>query len=440
MRILLDQAVYDMRNKGNIALLQVALMRLRKLWPQASLEVMTTAPYILQLYCPEVIPVDVYGVRNWATDRKKLNRLHRLVPRTALRILLEAREELEYRKSQRTEWNWKKNSLNSRMDISQLTAGIDHPAKVLGAGDSADLEQAICGADIVIATGGGYLVDSDKGSCMPVLSRLERSKQMGKLTAMVGQGVGIMNDPELKSQAKQVLPSVDMILVREENYSIPFLKSLGVPLEKIYMSGDDAVELGYYSRPTTLGSCIGVGIRSASYTEVWDEDIDQIRPVLHSVAAKYGTCLIGLPTTCTGKESDQFMIAKLLNGYPDSLNSGLRFESIPDLIQKVGKCRIVITGAFHSAVFALSQGIPVICLAKSQEYSIKFSGLKDQFGKGCQVLHLDDKEFSQKLADTSGWLWKVAEDLSPMLLDVARCQVEMGIKGYQLIQEAYRNR
>ena len=35
MRILLDQAVYDQRNKGNVALLQAAVARLSSLWPAA---------------------------------------------------------------------------------------------------------------------------------------------------------------------------------------------------------------------------------------------------------------------------------------------------------------------------------------------------------------------------------------------------------------------
>ena len=47
MRILLDQGVYDLRNKGNVALTQVAVSRIQKMWSQASLQVMTSAPQIL---------------------------------------------------------------------------------------------------------------------------------------------------------------------------------------------------------------------------------------------------------------------------------------------------------------------------------------------------------------------------------------------------------
>jgi polysaccharide pyruvyl transferase WcaK-like protein len=206
------------------------------------------------------------------------------------------------------------------------------------------------------------------------------------------------------------------------------------------MSGDDAVRLGHETRPTVLGNGIGVGVRLTSYTEVEKKDVERLRPVLHSMAAKHKARLIGLPTTCSGQESDQFIIAELLKGYSNTLNSSFRFESIPDLIRKVGKCRIVITGAFHSAIFAVSQGIPVICLAKSREYSIKFDGLAHQFGKGCQVLHLNDGDFPNKLATIADWLWNEAEHLRPGLLDTAQCQMKMSADGYELIRNAYENR
>ena len=298
--------------------------------------------------------------------------------------------------------------------------------------------QALHGADIVVATGGGYLTDSDKGVSLPVLSRLKKAKDMGKFTVMVGQGVGIMDDPELRRQVERVLPTLDLILVREENFSVPYLTSLGVPSDRIYMSGDDAIELGYYAKSETLGNCIGVGIRLATYTEVRDQDIELVRPVLHSIAANHKARLVGLPTTCSGPVSDQFKIAELLEGYPDKKNSRLRFDTITELIRKVGRCRLVISGAFHSAVFALSQGIPVICIAKSREYSIKFGGLADQFGNGCQVLGLSDKDFQKKMTQASDWLWESAEMLRPNLIEAARYQIENGMKGYQHIQEAYR--
>ena len=97
MRILFDQAVYDLRNKGNIALLQMALGRIHKLWPKASLEVMTDAPHLLRLYCPEAIPVSINAWQNWSENLDNFERFHRILPQLAIRSLLETREEMQYR-------------------------------------------------------------------------------------------------------------------------------------------------------------------------------------------------------------------------------------------------------------------------------------------------------------------------------------------------------
>lgn len=437
MRILFDQAVYDMRNKGNVALLQMALRRIHQLWPQASLEVMTDAPHLLKLYCPEAIPVSVYADHNWSENREKFEKFHRVMPKSVVRTLLEMREELQYRGLAPGQVKQKLKTLLRRSDDSQdwedqIMEGLEfQPA------DPPDLEQAMQGADMVIGTGGGYLVDSDRGAAHPVLTRLARAKRMGKFTALVGQGVGRIDDPGFRALARKVLPEIDLILVRESKFAIPLLESLGVSPERIHMSGDDAVELAYEARNATLGSDIGVSVRFAHYTNVGYQDLDRIRSVLHHAAARYGAGLIGIPTSCCGVESDQFKIGELLAGYPKTVHSWLRFEPTIDLIRKVGRCRVVVAGAFHAAVFALAQGIPAIGLVRTKEYSIKFGGLVDQFSPGCQLLSMDDEQLPEKLAEAIATAWESADRLRPQLLEAAAAQIQLGQRGYSRLHESY---
>ncbi len=96
MRILFDQGVRGMRNKGNIALLQVALARLSQFWPSASLEVISSEPHLLKLYWPSAHPVSPDGRYDWSARGGRGSRyelVHRAVPAPALRLLFEAREE-----------------------------------------------------------------------------------------------------------------------------------------------------------------------------------------------------------------------------------------------------------------------------------------------------------------------------------------------------------
>jgi polysaccharide pyruvyl transferase WcaK-like protein len=438
MRILLDQAIYSMRNKGNVALLQMALRRIHRLWPEASLEVMTESPHLLRLYCPDAFPVSVYGWQDWSKNREEFERLHRLVPGWVFRTLLELREELEYRglnpgqvKQQLKVWLKRSGSAPNREDqiLESLGSRLSDPP---------DLEQAMQGADMVVGTGGGYLVDSERGAYHPVLLRLARAKRMRKFTALVGQGVGRIETPALQALAKTVLPEVDLILVRETKFAVPLLESLGVSPERIQMSGDDAVEMAYEARDEMPGSDIGVSVRLAGYTDVQHRDLGWLRPALHRAAAKHKARLIGIPTSCCGVESDQFHIASLLAGYPQTRQSNLRFEPTIDLIRRVGRCRVVVAGAFHAAVFALSQGIPAIGLARTREYEVKLGGLVDQFGPGCQLLYMDDEQLPEKLVEAIDRAWESADYLRPQLLQAAAVQIRLGQTAYQRLYDLYQ--
>ena len=99
MRILLDQGVYDVRNKGNVAMLQVALDRLSKIWPNARLEVITLAPHLLKLYCPKAFPVSPDSQYDWSKNRGLCDSFLQYLPRPVLRLMLELREEVSHRRS-----------------------------------------------------------------------------------------------------------------------------------------------------------------------------------------------------------------------------------------------------------------------------------------------------------------------------------------------------
>ena len=76
-----------------------------------------------------------------------------------------------------------------------------------------------------------------------------------------------------------------------------------------------------------------------------------------------------------------------MEGYKHKWNGWQRCSTPLEIIQKVGQCHLVVTGAFHTAVFALAQGIPAVCLAKSRHYMNKFLGLADQLGLAVQLFY-----------------------------------------------------
>jgi colanic acid/amylovoran biosynthesis protein len=100
-------------------------------------------------------------------------------------------------------------------------------------------------------------------------------------------------------------------------------------------------------------------------------------------------------------------------------------------MRQLQRCRIVVTGAYHAAVFALAQGIPAVCLARSPFFVDKFLGLADQFGAGCEVLLLDDADLPKRLASAMERAWASAEQIRPVLLEAAARQIEISRAAYR---------
>ena len=145
--------------------------------------------------------------------------------------------------------------------------------------------------------------------------------------------------------------------------------------------------------------------------------------------------MVALPISHSAHELDDRIIRQALAGYEDIQNGWRRFDTPLEIIKKTGRCRLVVAGTFHTAVFALAQGIPAVGLVKSTHYMNKFSGLVDQFGAGCDVVCLDDERLGEKLADAIDRAWESAEQVRPQLLEAAIQQIELGRLAYQEIYE-----
>lgn len=438
MRILLDQSVHDHRNQGNNSLLAVTLKRFRNYWPDASYDVISNSPHLCKVYFPGTEPVKPESLEEF---EDKLSIFHRLMPRRFWLYLFELREAVKSRKNSVTNLS----NLNSPI-LTQIQSDSFDPTQ----GNDIDnglgvepyrIEQAqldpyrrIANYDLYTATGGGYMCDSDKPRLLQMFDRLETAVNHGVPAVMVGQGVGPMEDPELLRRAKDVLPRLDYILIREECSTRPLLDSLNVPPSKVFMTGDDAIELAYRARKPQLGTGIGLSLRVAHYTGLKQEHIEAIRLIVIEKAKGNSAELIAAPIDVN--DTDKHFTEQVMEGYSLSSSSWRKFEMPEDIIDRISKCRIMISGTFHGAVFALSQGIPVIGLAITDEYHKKLSGLTSEFGTdGCRVIHLGVNDKEQRLAEAIDLAWKSADLLRPQLLRNAQRQIESGTAAYKKIYD-----
>jgi polysaccharide pyruvyl transferase WcaK-like protein len=420
MKILVEQSGYPLANLGDVSMLQVALARLNNLWPDALIEVFTCAPDKLEKFCENAHPVELSGHTIWYFPL--IGRLYQLLPSQ----LAEYWSEME--------WKLRHNSPSLTKSLMQLKLKA-RPSETKAL---RTFIKAVYEADLVVATGGGYITDEFEDLATKVLGVLGMAKKLGKPTVMLGQGLGPLENPNLRTKAKAVLPLVDLITLREQRASMPLLNSLGVSPNRVIVTGDDALELAYQARNPELGYGIGVNLRMAKYAEVNVQIVEKVRLALQDYVLKKETQLIPIPIS--QYDSDSKTIQQLLRGYDDKCDGGQSLDTPLKIIKQIGHCRIVVTGSYHAAVFALAQGIPVICLAKSKYYIDKFFGLAEQFGSGCEVILLDDEQLQKKLIFSIDQAWKLAKICRENLLVSAKQQIGCSHVAYQQIYTLVESR
>jgi colanic acid/amylovoran biosynthesis protein len=287
---------------------------------------------------------------------------------------------------------------------------------------------------------------------MPALQLLDMANRRGVPTAIFGHGLGPLTDPEIFARAREILPRVGLVALREGRTGPSLARALGVAPERVVVTGDDAIELAFESRPDGLGAGIGVNVRVSRSAGVGPETLERLRPLLQAFARSRGVALLPVPISFNERASaraadpkengrsvpdltDSGSIRELLSGWDETSDGGESLRTVRAVIEQVGRCRIVVTGAYHAAVFALSQGISTVCLARSDYFAEKLLGLADQFGRGCEVITLDGSDLEARLSDAMSRAWDDADDVRPRLLDAARRQIDCGQEAYRRLAE-----
>jgi len=426
MRILIDHGCYDLLNQGDVAMLQVAVTRLNRLWPGAFIQVITDAPDRLAIYCANAHPVHPHTRLSW----NKAGRLFGRLQQARTSWVSEQLFNLE-----RAIWRrW------PRLVQCLVQSKLKRRGLKVNLEEINDFSEAFWGADLIIASGGGYINDAFRWHAVKLLDMLKIATEFGIPTAMFSQGLGPIQHPELQAKVKTTLPLVDLLTTREGQHSLSLLTSLDALPGQVITTGDDAIELAYTHRSSHPGMGIGLNLRAAAYSGVDNEVIKVVRTVVGVAAQKYSARLIPLPISFYYEESDVTTLQQLLQGYDDASDGGQSLDHPLKIVEQVGCCRVVVTGSYHAGVFALAQGIPVVGLVKSAYYGDKFSGLANQFGLGCEIISLDDPRLYDKLMLGIETAWKSAESVRPHLLKAAVAQIEAGQAAYRQLYKLVKRR
>lgn len=404
-RVLVEPSAHHLLNAGDTAMVRVAVQRVRELWPAAAVGVITDAPERLAVECPGAIAVPAAGRNMWLEVPVFGHRLHRLLPRQA------AMDLRRFERLLRARW-------------PRVVTTVVRVRERLKGADSAELSDFLewsDRSDVVLVTGAGLLTDEFAMRAISVLALLDLAIRRGATTVLMSQGVSRLTNPELLRVSRQVLPRVDLIGLREERTGRPVLAALGVPDSKMITTGDDALELAYASRHCNFqGSGLGVAIRVARYSGISEGILNLVSKVVEEVSARRSAPVV--PIAISRAEFDAEVLHRMLT--PDETMTA------DSPVEMVSRCRVVVAGSYHAAVFALAQGIPAVGLAASEYYVQKFDGLAGQFGRHFSFVRLGDCFAAERLRDAIDAAWESAHELRTELLADTERQIVAGRKAY----------
>lgn len=260
----------------------------------------------------------------------------------------------------------------------------------------------------------------------------------------MGQGVGPLEDPARRARAREVLPTVGLVSLREGRTGPALLAGAGVRADRILVTGDDAVEpaLRASRGDVTESNAIGLSLRVADYSGVSEDTAADVSAAVACFAERRGAGVAPIAISTHPAERDAAAVGS-------SLAADARgdvapapavalatadppgHDAVAAAIAATGRCRVVVAGSYHAAVFALAQGIPALGVAASGYYADKLHGLSERFGAGCAVVDLREPAAGDRLGAELDALWERAPALRDELVAAAEGQVASGRAAYE---------
>lgn len=408
MRILIEPSEYStLQNLGDVAMQKTAVGRIAKFWPAADIQVFTESPQSLPGYAPNVQGMSNIGRQIWMSGILPQRRVPRFIRHCERRA--RARHP----------------QLGERLVKFSLKLRSDQRATAV-----TSFLEATQTADLLVVCGMGGITDTFEQYALDLLDSIALVKENRKsVVALFGQAFGpIGNHTFLAERAREVLPQIDFIALREARASIPLLESMKVDLSRVKVTGDDALEIAAKNRGSALGNTLGLNLRVASYSKVTVEHVAQLREVILPFARSRAAALQPLPSSLYIEDAELNYIATLTEGHERICNSNV--TDTATLTTQVLGCRIAIVGSYHAGVFALAQGVPIVGLYNSDYYRDKFLGLEALFGLGVFPVDLSVPGWKTNLIRQANVAWETAPSCRIPLMEEADRQIESGLRAY----------
>ena len=227
---------------------------------------------------------------------------------------------------------------------------------------------------------------------------------------------GVQIGPDLAPDERRVLsqwmPRCAIVGMRDDGASWRLARELGIPDDRLIMTGDDALDLE--ARPPSTDvkritdrPAIGLSLHQQDNSVSRPEFLSQLTQVLKPWLQACASDVVFLPHRYSVKpERDDVRLAReLIQALGGSMTCHDAADTDGDeqvLKHLTGKCQFLLTTQFHAAVFAMSQGIPVCAIAQDGYTAEKLNGLFKYLGLETRALNWRAPDLGAKIQ--AAWL------------------------------------
>ncbi len=214
-------------------------------------------------------------------------------------------------------------------------------------------------------------------------------KILGKPVILSGQTIGPFNRWLDKKFAKFALNKVDVITLRDANFSIKVLKDLGVAKPLIKETADDAVLLLPVEREEINSillsekielyhPLIGVNMLGSMKTFSKIKTVEQtMAQIADLLISELGAAILFIPMDAYYTSNDAVAASKVLELMEHKDKANLVMNEYDARATKgiIGQLDLAIGFRYHFIVFAATMGVPAIGIYLSEYYRMKIKGI-----------------------------------------------------------------
>ena len=306
-------------------------------------------------------------------------------------------------------YEWKFKIIGTRYCHTMLDRGLNPSnIKVDNGSDPTTLGEWCSQYDAMHIVGMGGLTDLFLPVVWQCCCLVHTFALQGKPVIFTGQQIGPLRSWFTKNLLQRALRKADFIGLREPTDSVIYCQQANVASERFAVMGDDSFGLpaadeeqvkSFLSRyHLSPGKFIAVNVRIGGYAPSHGQYIQEIADLMSSLSQRYDLPVVVVPISWDRWDSD------ITSGYRLSEAMGSDRIQVLDYSEELtaalvkgilGQAFAAVGVSYHFCTFALSQGVPAICIFDGDYYSQKARGLSHFWGDERLALPLNKLDLQE---------------------------------------------